>query len=98
LRSGRHEESCIEPWRWNNDSDCAYLGHLVHDDYSYASGEELTRKAGENSIVQLPIGRHGNWWNSMYLDLDQEINPYIDVLVADTISERRSQFRITRER
>jgi len=63
-----------------------------------ASGEELTRKAGENSIAQLPIGAHGNWWNSLHINLDQEINPYIDVFVADTIREKRSQFRITRGR
>jgi hypothetical protein len=62
-----------------------------------ASGEELTRKAGEDSIAQLPTGAHGNWWNSVHVDLDQEINPYIDVFVADTIREKRSQFRITRE-
>jgi hypothetical protein len=63
-----------------------------------ASGEELTRKAGGSSIAQLPIGSHGSWWNLMHVDLDQEVNPYIDVFVADTIREKRSQFRITRER
>jgi hypothetical protein len=63
-----------------------------------ASGEELTRKAGGNSVAQLPIGTHGSWWNLMHVDLDQEINPYIDVFVADTVREKRPQFRITRER
>src|SRR6266705_4251869 len=63
-----------------------------------ASGEELTRKAGGNRIAQVPVGPNGSWWNLMLVDLDQEINPYIDVFVADAIREKRSQFRIARER
>jgi hypothetical protein len=61
-----------------------------------ASGEELMRRTGRDSIAQVPIGTHGNWWNLMHVDLDQEINPYIDVFVADAVREKRSQFRITR--
>jgi hypothetical protein len=63
-----------------------------------ASGEEIMRRTGRHSIAQTPASTNGNWWNLMQVDLDKEINPYIDVFVADAITEKRSQFRITRER
>ena len=53
--------------------------------------------AGELSERQVDAIRNARV-PDRYADLDKEINPYIDVFVADTITEKRSQFRITRER